>query len=103
MTDADGLLAARFAATRDSHDDGDWGEVLQRLNAKSASVHRWRLAVVAAVILLAIAVPTFAISASVRGWFGLGSPPQPDYGHARLAVSAPLPGGRVARVWVGPS
>lgn len=103
MTDADGLLAARFAATRDSDDDGDWGDVLQRLNAQSGGVHRWRLAVVAAVILLAIAVPTLAVSASVRGWFGLGSPPRPDYRHARLAVSAPVPGGRVARVWVAPS
>ncbi len=103
MTDADALLAARFAATRDTYDDADWGDVLQRLNAQSVRTRHWRLAAVAAAILLAVAVPTLAVSASVRGWFGLGSPPQPDYGHARLVVSAPVPGGRVARVWVAPS
>jgi TusA-related sulfurtransferase len=30
MTDADGLLAARFAATRGAPDSGDWGDVLRR-------------------------------------------------------------------------
>jgi len=103
MTNADGLLAVRFAATRDGHDDRDWDDVLQRANAQTVTMHRRRLALVAAAVLLAIALPTLALSASVRGLFGLGRPPRPEYRQARLAVSAPIPGGRVARVWVAPS
>jgi hypothetical protein len=102
-TDSDGLLAARFAATRDGHDGSDWGDVLQRAASQAAIVHRWRLTVVAALVLLAIAVPSLALSASVRGLFGLNDPVHPDYSRARLLVSAPISGGRVARVWAAPS
>jgi hypothetical protein len=103
MTDADGLLAARFAATRDGHDDSDWSNVLDRVNAQAVPVRRWRLALVAAAVLLAIALPTLALSASVRGLIGLAGPPSPDYRQARLVVSDPLPGGQLARVWASPS
>ena len=102
-TDADGLLAARFAATRDSHDDSDWGDVLRRISSRGATVRRWRFVLVVSVVLLAIALPAIALSASVRGLLGLDNPPSPDYRQARLAVSAPIPGGRIARVWVSPS
>jgi hypothetical protein len=63
--------------------------------------HRWRLAFAAAAALVAICLPTIALSASVRGWLGIR--PQPVYKKARLVVSTPIPGDRVARVWVGPS
>jgi hypothetical protein len=102
-TDADGLLATRFAATRDGHDDSDWGDVLRRVSMRGTMVRRWRFVLVAAAVLLAIVLPTLALSASVRGLLGLANPPSPDYRHARLAVSAPIPGGRIARVWVSPS
>jgi hypothetical protein len=102
-TDADGLLATRFAATRDCHDDSDWDDVLQRLDRPTVGARRWRPALLAAVVLLTIAVPTLAFSASVRELIGLERAPRPDFRQARLAVSAPMPGGRVARVWVAPS
>jgi hypothetical protein len=94
MTDADGLLAERFAATRDDRDDRDWNDVLRRLPQRT----KRRLLPIAAVAALAIVVPAFALSASVRGFFGF----HPDYAHARLAVSAPISHGRVARVWTAP-
>jgi hypothetical protein len=102
-TDADGLLAARFAATRDGYDDSDWADVLQRVNPRSLAVHRWRPAPVAAAVLAAIALPTLALSASVRELVGLGNRPIPDFRRARLAVAAPISERRVARVWVAPS
>jgi hypothetical protein len=99
MTDADGLLADRFAATRDELDDADWGDVVRR-HSRRAPTHR-RFVLIAAVAVAAIVVPTFALSASVRGLLGFGF--QPDYAHARLAVSAPISKGRVARVWMAPA
>jgi hypothetical protein len=69
---------------------------------------RWRptprrLALALVFAVAAVVAPTFALSASVRDLFGFGEAPHPDYGRARLAVSTPIPGGRVARVWVAPS
>jgi hypothetical protein len=102
-TDADGLLAARFAASSDDHDDSDWGDVLRRADARPVSARRRRLVLLAAAALAAIVLPALALSAGVRELVGLGERPSPDYGQARLAVSAPIPGGRVARVWTAPS
>jgi hypothetical protein len=102
-TDADGLLATRFAATRDSHDDSDWDDVLLRVSQEAAGARRRRPVLLVAVVLLAIAVPTLAFSASARELIGFDNAPRPDYGQAQLAVSALVPGGRVARVWVAPS
>lgn len=80
----------------------DWGVVRARLSVQSGTrVHRWRLALTAAVILVAICLPAIALSASVRSWLGFGS--QPVYEKARLIVATPIPGNRVARVWVSPS
>jgi hypothetical protein len=81
----------------------DWASVLGRLSAPRhyKRDHRWRFAFAAAVALLAICLPAIALSASVRGWLGFGS--QPVYKKARLVVSAPIAGNRVARLWVGPS
>jgi hypothetical protein len=102
MTDAHGLLATRFAATRDSDDDSDWDDVLLRVSRETAGAGRWRPVLLVAVLVLTIAVPTLAFSASVRELIGLDTP-EPDYQQAQLAVSAPVPGGRVARVWFAPS
>ena len=99
MTDADGLLADRFAATRDALDDSDWGDVLRRVTRRAPA--RRRIALIAVVAAAAIALPAFAFSASVRGLLGFGI--QPDYAHARLAVSAWISKGRVARVWMAPA
>ena len=98
MTEADGLLAERFAATRDLRDDSDWSDVRRRV---PQSRHRGRFALLAAAAVFAVAVPAFALSASVRGLLGFGI--QPEYAHARLAVSTPISKGRVARVWVAPA
>jgi hypothetical protein len=62
---------------------------------------RVALAAVAAVVLAAI--PAVAFSAGVRSLLGLGRYVTPDYRHARLMVSSPLPNGRVARLWTAPS
>src|SRR5207244_13046821 len=55
--DADGLLAARFAATRDGYDDADWNDVLLRRPARRT---RGRALLVAAAIVAAIAVVALA-------------------------------------------
>lgn len=98
ITDADGLLADRFAATRDERNDSDWDDVLRRVRRAPS---RRRYALLAAVAVAAIALPAFALSASVRGLLGFGL--QADYAHARLAVSAPISKGRVVRVWTAPA
>jgi hypothetical protein len=80
----------------------DWASVHDRLSApRRKRDKRWRFAFAAAVALVAIGLPAIALSASVRGWLGFGS--QPVYKKARLVVSLPIAGNRVARVWVGPS
>jgi hypothetical protein len=78
----------------------DWDAV--RRKARRRSPQR-RLAVALVFVVAAVVAPTFALSASVRDLLGFGGPPHPDYSRARLAVSAVIPGGRVARVWVAPS
>lgn len=99
MTDADRLLAERFAATRDALDDSNWDEVLRRVPRRAPA--RRRVVLIAVVAAAAIALPALALSASVRGLLGFGI--QPVYAKARLAVSAPISKGRVARVWVAPA
>jgi hypothetical protein len=101
MTDADNLLAERFAATRDEHDDGDWDDVLRRVPESPRP--RGRAVLVVAIAVVAVAAPAFAFSASVRELVGLGGQPKPVYARAELAVSAQISRDRVARVWVSPS
>src|SRR5438045_8532240 len=60
-----------------------WNDVVARVGTRRPIRH---LALVAALVLIAIALPTLALSASVRELLGL-SHPGPDYKHARLAVS----------------
>jgi hypothetical protein len=78
----------------------DWALVERGARRRSGRV---RLALVAAILVAAIAVPTLALSASVRGLLGFGNYVSPRYAEARLAVSTPIAGGRVARLWVAPS
>lgn len=78
----------------------DWSQVRRRARRRPAPR---RLAVAAALAAVAVVAPTLAFSASARRLVGLEGPPSPVYAKARLAVSAPAPGGRVARVWVAPS
>jgi len=61
------------------------------------------LAIAAVVLVVGAAVPTFALSASVRGFFGFGNQPRPEYGKAQLRVSALVGPGQVARLWAAPS
>lgn len=80
----------------------DWNAVRTRLSATQRTrAHGWRLAFAAVVALIAICLPAIALSASVRGWLGFG--PQPVYNKARLVVSTPIAGNRIARVWISPS
>jgi hypothetical protein len=84
----------------------DWTNVVER-STKLARRRPFiwerhsRTAIAIAFALVAICLPAIALSASVRGWLGLGS--QPVYKKARLVVSTPIAGNRVARLWVGPS
>jgi len=64
---------------------------------------RQRLAIAAVLLVIATGVPAFALSASVRGFFGFGNTPRPEYGKAQLRVSAPVGPGQVARLWAAPS
>jgi hypothetical protein len=73
ITDADGLLTARFAALRDDHDDSDWSEVLTRRGARSTRRTR-RL--VAALAVVVVAVPSALAFGGVRGFF-FGAPAPP--------------------------
>jgi hypothetical protein len=101
MTDADNLLAERFAAIREEDDDGDWDDVLRRIPESPRA--RGRTVLVVAIAVIAVVAPAFALSASVRELVGLGGQPEPVYARAQLVVSAPISGRRVARVWVSPS
>jgi hypothetical protein len=75
MTDADGLLAARFAANRDNEDDGDWNEVLRRRQpkplrdrrpARNGHDHiRTRSLILALVVAVVIAVPAAAFASQI--------------------------------------
>jgi hypothetical protein len=94
-TNADGLLAARFAATRDNHDDSDWNDVLQRrvrsrraqagtaadATGSRASVWRRRstrvgLLVAAVILAFLVATPAFGIGSRLWGLFN-GKPVPP--------------------------
>ncbi|HEX6680888.1 MAG TPA: hypothetical protein VF063_09605 [Gaiellaceae bacterium] len=60
MTDADGLLAARFAATRDAYDDSDWSDVLRRKQPRPVTHRRAVLlgvALAAVIAVVALATP----------------------------------------------
>lgn len=73
-TDADGLLAARFAATYDHYDGGDWAEVARR----AAPVIAWRRPrVLVALAVFLVLVPTaIACRGAIRDLF-FGSPAPP--------------------------
>jgi hypothetical protein len=74
MTDADGLLAARFAATRDDYDDADWSDVLRRRRLRRDKRVR---ALLVAVAVIAIGVPTaIAFGGVIRDFF-FGKPAPP--------------------------
>jgi hypothetical protein len=69
-TDADSLLAARFAATNDPHDSSDWNDVVAR---KGPSLARRRRTLVVAIALIAILVPTaLAFGGAIRNLFSAG-------------------------------
>jgi hypothetical protein len=93
-TNADGLLAARFAATRDDHDDSDWNDVLQRhVRGRRAQAGRvavaagspasvWRrpstrVGLLVAVITLAFLVATPAFGIGSRLWGLVNGTPVP--------------------------
>jgi hypothetical protein len=73
ITDADGLLAARFDALRDDFDDADWGEVLARRGSRATRRTR-RLLVALAVVV--VAIPSSLAFGGVRGYF-FGTPAPP--------------------------
>jgi hypothetical protein len=74
MTDADGLLAARFAATRDNEDDGDWNDVLRRQAPRRGKHFRPLLVAVAVAV---VGVPTaIAFGGGIRNFF-FGTPAPP--------------------------
>ena len=80
----------------------DWHEVLERSGATARPPRRLRRAALAcAVLVVAIALPAIALSASLRGWLGLA--PQPVFRQAHLVASVLVPGNRVARLWTSPS
>ncbi|MDX6452084.1 MAG: hypothetical protein QOH16_2133 [Gaiellaceae bacterium] len=66
MTDADGVLAARFAATYDHTDTGDWADVLQRYGPTRA---RRRRTLLIAIALIAVLAPT---ALAIRNLFSTG-------------------------------
>jgi hypothetical protein len=93
MRDADGLLAARFAATYDRYDDSDWSDVMQRRQPRR--MNRARVLLVA-VAVVAVTVPAaIAFGGAIRDLF-FGAPAPPVIKHA-FAEHNQL--GRLMRKW----
>ena len=78
----------------------DWPDVLRRVRA-SCSPRGRVLVLAAAVVVVAVAAPTLALSARVRGVLGLDRSPALE--QSRLVVSTPTGTGSVVRVWVSPA
>lgn len=73
ITDADTLLATRFAAIRDETDDSDWNDVLRRCAPRRRPATR---ALVALAVAIAVGIPTaFAFGAVRDFFFGTPAPP----------------------------
>jgi hypothetical protein len=102
MTDVEELLRdeLEILAPADEVPAPDWAAV--RRAGRRLPRHR-RLAVAVGLVLVAAFALTLTLSASARELLGLGGRPRPNYAQARLAVSAPIGGGQVARLWVAPS
>jgi hypothetical protein len=66
MTDADGMLAARFAATYDHFDSADWADVLRR---RGPTLARRRRTLLIAIAVIAILTPT---ALAIRTLFSTG-------------------------------
>jgi hypothetical protein len=73
ITDADGQLAARFAAIRDNTDDSDWADVLRRRPARRSTPTRLLVAVLA---LIVVGIPVSLAFGGVRAFF-FGTPAPP--------------------------
>lgn len=95
MRDAESLIMEELAYIAPEGDGRpDWADVLTR-----APVQRRRRRVVPLIVLavLAIAVPTVALSSSVRGFLGLS--PTPVLSSAKAVVSGRVGNGFYAHVW----
>lgn len=80
MTDADGLLAMRFAATHEGEDDADWNDVLRRRQPRRD--RRLRIlvagvAVVAGLIAALLATPALGLVRDIIPFWGATKAPQP--------------------------
>jgi hypothetical protein len=73
LTDADTLLATRFAAIRDETDDSDWNDVLRRCAPRRRPSTR---ALVAVAVAIAVGIPTALAFGAVRDFF-FGTPAPP--------------------------
>lgn len=76
----------------------DWDDVLDRAS-KGRGRSRLRMLALAAAALACIAIPTLALSASVRDLIF----PRPLLTEATLLVSSPIGNGKIARMWASPS
>ena len=80
MTDADGLLAMRFAATRDGEDDADWNDVLRRRQPgrdRHLRVLVAAAAVVAGLVAALLATPALGLVRDIIPFWGAAKAPQP--------------------------
>jgi hypothetical protein len=73
LTDADTLLATRFAAIRDETDDSDWNDVLRRRAPRRRPSTR---ALVAVAVAIAVGIPTALAFGALRDFF-FGTPAPP--------------------------
>src|SRR5262249_16858926 len=102
MTDADGLLAAHFAATRDAYDDSDWSDVLRRVEPRPMTRRRTLLlgiALASVVAVVALATPLGAAIVHRVGDFSAwltGEPGSPASKAEQRAFSRAN-----ARSWLG--
>jgi hypothetical protein len=78
-----------------------WPEVVRR--ARTRHRHAARTAILAGLVLVAAIAPALALSAGVRSLLGFQPPLRPVVQDARLLVSAPVEGHRIARMWQAPA
>jgi hypothetical protein len=105
MLDVEPVIVEELRALSplDLEQHGDWAAIVAA--AAPARRRRRTMAIRVGLVLaaiIAVTLPTVAFSAGVRSLLGF-NPPTPKFNEAHLRTTAPLPGGRVARLWTAPS
>jgi hypothetical protein len=104
MVDVDHLIRDELdrLAPGDGRAPADWEQIARRAAPRTPSPRRVRIALAAAIVLAAVALPTLALSADVRELLGFGPSPA-VLDEATHIVSAPVGNGFFVHWWHSPS